>query len=376
MTSGQDARAVGPRQLSRAEARTVRLVPSVRPAHIARVRHDPLPAGLSLAALRDAHAHIADHVHRTPVQSSAYLGREIGAPVTLKCENLQKTGSFKPRGALNRLRRLDDAVRRRGVVTVSAGNHAQALAWAARTLGAPCTVVMPAAASPAKAAASRGYGADVVLHGTVFEAFDKAHELEAERGLSFVHPFDDEHIVAGQASVGLEIVEQVPEVTVIVVPIGGGGLVSGIAAAVKQQRPSVKVYGVEPEGACAMRRSLDAGEPVRLDRVQTVADGLAPPMAGVLTYRVVRGYVDDVVTVRDEEILAAMRPIFARAKLVVEPSGAAAVAALLTGRVPVSASDRVVAVLSGGNVAVDRLGELWGEGSGERGEDRPPPPER
>lgn len=325
------------------------------------MRDDLLPASLSLDALRDAYGTIAHHVHRTPLLSSAFLGRQIGSTALLKCENLQKTGSFKPRGALNHLQRLDETVRQRGVVTVSAGNHAQALAWAARTLGAPCTVVMPGSASAAKAAASRGYGAEVVLHGTVFDAFDRAHALEAERGLTFVHPFDDEHIVAGQASVGLEILEQVPDVTVIVAPIGGGGLISGILAAVKQPRPSVKVYGVEPEGACAMRRSLDAGEPVRLDRVQTVADGLAPPMAGTLTYRVVRRYVDDVVTVRDDEILAAMRAILSRAKLVVEPSGAAAVAALLGGRISIDPADRVVAVLSGGNVEIGRLGELLGD---------------
>lgn len=303
-------------------------------------------------------------MHRTPVQSSAFLGQCVGATVILKCENLQKTGSFKPRGALNRLLRLDEPFRRRGVVTVSAGNHAQALAWAARAVGATCTVVMPAGASRAKAEASRGYGADVVLHGSVFEAFDKARALEADRGLTFVHPFDDEHIVAGQASVGLELLEQVPDITVVVVPIGGGGLISGVAAAVKAQRPSVRIIGVEPEGACAMRRSLDAGEPVRLDRVHTVADGLAPPMAGKLTYRVVRRYVDDVVTVRDEEILAAIGPILSRAKLVVEPSGAAAVAALLAGRIPVSPSDRVAAVLSGGNVAVEQLGKMVGHITG------------
>ena len=341
------------------------LVPPGPPAHIARVGDDSLPPGLSLDALHRAHTGIAGHVHRTPVQSSAFLGRSVGATVMLKCENLQKTGSFKPRGALNRLLQLDERLRRAGVVTVSAGNHAQALAWAARTVGTRCTVVMPAGASRAKVAASHGYGAEVVLHGTVFDAFDKAHALAADRGLTFVHPFDDEHIVAGQASVGLELLEQVPDVTAVVVPIGGGGLISGVAAALKGERPSVRIIGVEPEGACAMRRSLDAGEPVRLDRVDTVADGLAPPMAGRLTYRVVRRYVDDVVTVRDEEILAAMRAIFSRTKLVVEPSGAAAVAALLAGRVPVSPFDWVVAVLSGGNVPVERLGELLGTAEGQ-----------
>ncbi|MEE8117025.1 MAG: threonine/serine dehydratase, partial [Gemmatimonadales bacterium] len=279
----------------------------------------------------------------------------------LKCENLQKTGSFKPRGVLNKISQLSDDERAAGVVTISAGNHAQALAWAATRLGVTATVVMPAGTSRTKADASRAYGAEVVIHGTVFEAFEKARELERDRGLTFIHPFDDPHIIAGAAGVGLEIVEQLDDVDTIVVPIGGGGLIAGVAAAVKLSKPDVRVFGVEPEGAAAMRASVDAGRPMQLDAVSTIADGLAPPMAGELNYEYVERYVDDVVLVSDDEIRAAMEPLYTRARLVVELSGAAALAALLAGRIPITPSDQVVAVLSGGNVDASRLAPLWND---------------
>jgi threonine dehydratase len=282
----------------------------------------------------------------------------MGIDLFLKCENLQKTGSFKPRGALNKLASLDEAARRRGVVTVSAGNHAQALAWAARATNVRATVVMPQSASQAKADASAGYGAEVIRHGTTFEAFDRAHALAAERGLLFVHPFDDEDVVAGAGTTGLEILEQVSDIDAVVVPIGGGGLIAGIATAVKQLRPSVSVYGVEPRGAAAMRASLDAGRAIRLQNVDTIADGLAAPMAGELTYEIVRRYVDDVVLVTDAEIAAAVRALLSRVKLLAEPAGAAAVAAILESRLPLRAGARVVAMVSGGNVDLERLKEL------------------
>ena len=304
----------------------------------------------TLASIRAARECIADRVHYTPLLTATRLGTRAGATLAHKCESLQKTGSFKVRGALNKLAQLDDAARARGVVTVSAGNHAQALAWAARDAGIRCTVVMPAAASRAKVDASRGYGAEVVLHGaSSIEAFARAHELAEERSLTLVHPFDDEAIMAGQGTVGLEILEQMPDVEDVIVPIGGGGLIAGIAVAVKELRPSARVFGVEPTGAAVMRQSLDAGHPMRLESAKTIADGLAAPMAGDLTYSVVRRYVDDVVTVTDEEIAAAMRDILLSAKLLAEGAGAAATAALLTERLPVRGR-KVVAVLSGGNV--------------------------
>lgn len=305
-----------------------------------------------------ARERIVRHVHRTPLQSATLLGEMVGTRLFFKCENFQKTGSFKPRGVLNLLGQLDDAERRRGVVTISAGNHAQAVAWAARQAGIGATVVMPEGASSAKVAASRGYGAEVVLHGDVFEAFAKAHELERDRRLTFVHPFDDPRTVAGTGTVGLEILEQHPDVNVVVVPVGGGGLIAGIATLVKLVNPGVRVYGVEPTGAAAMRASLDAGHAVRLDKVDTVADGLAPPMAGEINYELVSRHVDDVVTVTDAQLIEAMGLMFSRAKLVVEPSGAAGFAALRAGKIPVQPTDHVVAVASGGNIAPDRLAEL------------------
>src|SRR2546423_179629 len=261
----------------------------------------------SLSSIRAARDRIGSRIHRTPLLSATRLGARVGVTLFHKRESLQKTGSFKVRGALNHIVQLDATSRARGLITVSAGNHAQALAWAARDAGVNCTVVMPAAASQMKVDASRGYGAEVVLHGArSIEAFNRAHELEAERSLKFVHPFDDEAVIAGQGTVGLEILEQLETVDDVVVPIGGGGLIAGILIAIKEQRPSVRVFGVEPTGAAAMRKSLDVGHPVRLDAVKTIADGLAAPMAGDVTYQIVKRYVDDVVLVSDDEIAAAI----------------------------------------------------------------------
>jgi threonine dehydratase len=312
----------------------------------------------TIGQIRAARERISHHIHVTPVTTTRLLGEEAGVTLLLKCENLQKTGSFKARGALNKVSILDEGERRSGVITVSAGNHAQALAWAAAAAGVHATVVMPVTASQAKAEASAAYGAEVIRHGTTFEAFDRAKELATERGLMFVHPFDDHEVMAGAGTTGLEILEQVDEVDTIVVPIGGGGLIGGIAAAVKTLRPSVRVYGVEPRGAAAMRASLDAGRAVRLQAVDTIADGLAAPMAGVLTYEAVRSYVDDVVLVTDDEIASGLRSLLSRTKLLAEPAGAAGVAAILARKLPLRAGERVVAVVSGGNVDLTRLREL------------------
>jgi threonine dehydratase len=310
------------------------------------------------ARFEEARARVAGSLHRTPLLRSRTLSAAAGAPVYLKCENLQKTGSFKVRGALNRLLRLGEEERKRGVVTISAGNAAQAVAWAARAAGVHAVVVMPEHASPAKVEASRGYGAEVVLHGDTREAFARAQALAEERGLRFVHPFDDEEMVAGHGSCALEIMEDLPDVGTIVVPVGGGGLVSGIAAAAAAVRPAVAVWGVEPEGADAMRRSLEVGAPVQLDRVDTVADGLAAPMAGVLNYALVAEFARGLVTVSDQEIVDAMRLLLERTKLLAEPAGAAGLAAVLAGRIPRSGEAPVAVVLSGGNVDLATLGRL------------------
>lgn len=312
-----------------------------------------------IAAARDR---IAGHVRRTPLMSATRLGEKAGVELRLKCESFQKTGSFKVRGALNAVLLLDADQRARGVITVSAGNHAQALAWAAAIGGVKATVVMPAKASPLKVAASRGYGAEVILHGSSsIEAFARAHELEKERGLVFVHPFDDVAVVAGAGTVGLELIDDDhADIDLAVISIGGGGLISGIASALRARSPKTRIVGVEPEGAAAMRQSLDAGRPIRLDRIDTIADGLTAPMAGELTFPIVRDLVDDVVLVTDDEIRSSVRDLLSSAKLVAEPAGAAALAAVTAGRIGAQRGSRVVAVVSGGNVDLTRLAEIAG----------------
>ena len=264
------------------------------------------------------------------------------------------------------------------MITISAGNHAQAVAWAARGAGLRAVVVMPGGASRSKVAAARAYGAEVVLHGTAAEAFREARRRADDEGLTFLHPFDAAPVIAGHGSTGLEIAEDLPGDASIVVPVGGGGQIAGIAGALAGTgrmagRARMRVFGVEPEGAPAMRRSLDTGRAAALKGTHTIADGLAAPMAGELNYRYVAEFAEDVVLVSDSEILAAMRLLLTRARLVVEPSGAAAVAALMCGRVPVSAGEVVVAVVTGGNVDDDMLvraireGTPWPTNGGDHG---------
>ena len=307
-----------------------------------------------IAAARER---IRQHVVMTPVVTSPRLNDATGTRLGLKCESLQRTGSFKARGALNAMLQLSEAERRRGVVTVSAGNHAQALAWASRSVGAECVAVMHEAASPSKIRATEGYGGTVVLvSGEKQRAFDRAEEI-AREGRIMVHPFEDDRVAAGQGTVALELLEQAPDTDVVVIPIGGGGLIAGMTVALTSLKPNIKVYGVEPVGAATMRNSLDAGAPQRLSP-NTIADGLAAPIVGAMTLDVVRRFVEDVVLVTDEEIIAALREIATHAKLLVEPAGAAGVAALLAKKIPLVKDTRAVAVLSGGNVDLDRLKTL------------------
>jgi threonine dehydratase len=316
---------------------------------------------LSLQDVLAARERIAGKVHRTPILSATRIGAPVGVSLSLKCELLQKTGSFKVRGALNALLAMDEASRKRGVITVSAGNHAQAVAYAASLTGVKSTVVMFETATRTKVEASRGYGAEVVLYGASgIESFKRAHEIEAERNLTFVHPFDKLEVAAGAGTVGLEILEDMEEVDVLVVSVGGGGLLAGVAAAVRAKSPKTRIVGVEPIGAAAMRKSLDAGKPVKLDRIETIADGLSAPMAGELTYPVIRDLVDDVVLVSDDEIREAMRTIMTSAKLIAEPAAAASVAAVMQGRIGAKKGDKVVAILSGGNVDLSRIAEISG----------------
>lgn len=276
----------------------------------------------------------------------------------VKAEHLQKTGSFKPRAALAKLTALSAEERAAGVITMSAGNAAQAYAWAGGVEGVEVTVVMPARAVRSKVDASRGYGAEVVLHGEhVGEVWTRVQELIAERGLTLVHPFDDPEVIAGNGSVGLEILEDLPDVDVVVVGIGGGGLISGVATALKESRPGIRVFGVEPVGSEAVSLAIKAGHVVRIDPV-SVADGLGSPFAGEWTLPICTRYLDGIVVIDDATILAGLRFAAERMKQVLEPAGAAALAAVIHGRIPISDGERVCVVASGGNVERSRLGEF------------------
>jgi threonine dehydratase len=296
-------------------------------------------------AARDA---IAGRLHRTPTFPSATLGERTGARIFLKAELFQKTGSFKPRGVLTNLAALTDEERKQGVIGISAGNHAQALAWGAASEGIDALLVMWQGASEAKIAATRGYGAAVDLEARdPTEAFARLHELVEQTGRTLVHPFDHPRTIAGQGTVGLEVLEDVPDADVVVVPIGGGGLIAGVATAAAGR---ARVVGVEPETSKAMAAALEAGEPVPVEPA-SIADGLSAPFAGTNTLKIVRERVDRVVLVSDAEIEEAMRVLYTRAKLACEPAGAVSTAALLAGKVPLGAGETVVAVVSGGNVA-------------------------
>jgi threonine dehydratase len=292
---------------------------------------------------------LGDVARRTPVEGSRALTELVGGPVHLKCENLQRAGSFKIRGAYVRIARLSEADRARGVVAASAGNHAQGVALAARLLDAPATVFMPEGAPLPKVEATKAYGAAVRFAGSsVDDALTAAAEFADESGATLIHPFDHHDIVAGQGTVGLEILEQVPDVRTIVASVGGGGLISGIAAAVKEVAPHVRIVGVQASGAAAFPASLAAGHPMRLTSMATIADGIAVGCPGELTYRMVRDLVDDVVTTSEESLSRALLLCLERAKLVVEAAGAAGIAALMDD--PRSFEPPVVAVLSGGNI--------------------------
>jgi len=286
---------------------------------------------------------------RTPVEGSRPLSQAVGGPVLLKCENLQRAGSFKIRGAYTRMSRLSPAERSAGVVAASAGNHAQGVALAASMLGIAVTVFMPHGAPIPKVLATRGYGAEVRFAGlTLDEALVEARAFEAQTGAILIHPFDHPDIVAGQGTCGLEILDQVPDVATIVVCTGGGGLLAGIALAVKSTRPQVRVVGVQAERAAAYPASLAAGHPVQLTEMATMADGIAVGLPGQIPFDLVREYVDEIRTVSEESLSRALLLCLERAKLVVEPAGAAAVAAILDD--PASFTPPVVAVLSGGNI--------------------------
>jgi len=311
---------------------------------------------IPISEIRAAAGRIAGAVHRTPVFGARTLGERAGVELHLKCESLQKTGSFKPRGALNKVLSLADAERARGLVTVSAGNHAQAVAWAAQRVRVPCAVVMPQWAPRAKLDAVRGYGAEVILHGDNATLFDRLREVEKERGATFVHPFDDPKGLAGAGTVGLEIAEQVEGVEAVIVPVGGGGLMAGVASAIKQLAPRCRVVAVELAAGPGLGPALAAGKPVPVSRpADTLADGMTPPFVGALPLAIAREAVEEIVTVTEAEIVEGMKLLLTRAKLLAEGAGAAAVGALVARKVRVPPEARIVAIVSGGNIDLARL---------------------
>lgn len=322
------------------------------------VAHCECPGMVNLDDIQAARRVIAGKVHRTPLMSAHALGQMNGdVQLWLKCEQFQKTGSFKPRGALNKLAHLDPAAKARGLISASAGNHAQGLAYAASLENVCVTIVMPADAPEAKVNAVRGYGGLPLLEGSLNTVLERAAELAREHGYTMAHPFDDPYVIAGQGTIGLEILEDLPDVEHVFVPIGGGGLISGIAIALKQTRPDIRVIGVESTAGGAYSASRKAGERVRVVVQPTIAGGIVVPQIGEYNYPILQEYVDDVVLVNDDEVKTAIRLLLERCKMLVEGAGAAATAALLARKVNLPPGARVAALLSGGNLDLAKLAE-------------------
>ena len=309
---------------------------------------------VSLKDVLAARERVRDAIYLSPCARTETLSRVSGTQAYLKLDNLQMTGAYKERGALNKILTLGETERARGLIAASAGNHAQAVAYHAGRLGISATIVMPETTPIMKVANTRGHGARVVLAGTSYdEAYLEARRMEREEGLTFVHPFDDELIIAGQGTLGLEVVEQVAGLDAILVPVGGGGLISGVAVAVKALAPHVKVIGVEAEALACMQAAVEAGELVTLDAASTIADGIAVKRAGEITFEHVQSLVDEIVTVTEEEIASAILYLLEKEKTVAEGAGAVAVAALMHHKLPKLAGKRVCSVISGGNIDVN-----------------------
>ncbi|MFC4439361.1 MULTISPECIES: threonine ammonia-lyase [Natrialbaceae] len=323
---------------------------------------------LHLPDILDARARVRETSRHTPLEYSHTYSSMTGADVRLKLENVQRTGSFKIRGATNRIATLSADEKEAGVVTASAGNHAQGVALAATRSGVDSTIVMPEHAPISKVKATRNYGAEVLLEGTDYnEAAERAHEIEREENRTYLHAFDDPDVMAGQGTIGLEILEDEPGVDTVVVPIGGGGLISGVATAIKERNPDARVIGVQADGASSAAPSLDKGERVAIDGVDTIADGIATRSLGEGTFPIIREYVDEVVTVSDPEIAVATIYLLERSKTVVEGAGAVSLAALLFEKFDYAEDETIVPILSGGNVDLNTLTNVIVRGLVETG---------
>lgn len=313
---------------------------------------------VTLASIQAARTRIADAIHVSPCQQSHYLSELTGLPLHLKLENLQRTGSFKERGALNKLLTLGEAERKRGVIAASAGNHAQGVAFHAVAQGIRAQIVMPLATPQVKVAATRSFGAEVILHGASYdEACEEAVRRQKEEGRTFIHPFDDVEVISGQGTIGLELIEQVPDLEAVVVPIGGGGLIGGIGCALKEINPRIRVVGVETEKLPSMLRAREAGAPVTIAPEATIADGIAVRRAGDLTLPLVSRYVDEIVTVDDEEIASAILMLLEHEKTLAEGAGAAALAAVVQSKTNLR-HRRTAVLVCGGNIDVTLLAKI------------------
>jgi threonine dehydratase len=318
---------------------------------------------MELKDIEEARRRIESQVVYTPCPRCTWLEPVTGGPVFLKLENLQHSGSFKDRGALNKLLKLTDEERARGVIAASAGNHAQAVASHAQRLGVRATIVMPVSTPSIKVANTRSYGAEVILEGANYDAaFAKAKAVAAERGYVYIHAFDDPYVMAGQGTIGLELLEQIPDLDVVAIPVGGGGMMAGIAVAIKSIRPDVRIFGIESELVPSMKASLAAHRTVEVEGGQTLADGIAVRRVAADTLRIAERYLEDVVLVTEEEIAAAVLFLLEREKTVAEGAGAAAVAALLAGKIPGVRGKKVCAIIGGGNIDVTMLGKIIDRG--------------
>lgn len=314
---------------------------------------------LNLERIKKAQETIKDVVRKTPLFYTSTFSKQCGCNVYLKCENKQKTGAFKLRGAYNKVANLTEEEKSRGVIASSAGNHAQGVAYAATAFGVKATIVMPVTAPQAKVQATKGYGADVIQAGQVYdECYAKAVEVQKETGATFLHPFNDLDVMAGQGTIGVEILEELPNTDVIVVPIGGGGLIAGIATAAKAIKPSIRIVGVQPEIVASTKASLEKGKVVTLPGAKSLADGISVSTPGDVCFEYIKKYVDEVVTVSEDDIAYGMFSLMERNKLVAEGAGASAIGSLLAGKVSGIEGKNVVALISGGNVDIATVSKI------------------
>ena len=308
---------------------------------------------INIADIRKAYSNISSNIHRTPISTSTYLSQKFNSNFFFKQELFQKTGSFKIRGVLNKLSSLTSDQLQNGVISLSSGNHAQAVAYGSKIYNISSTIVMPAYSTKSKIEATKGYGAKVII--TDEDLISVVNEIQKETNATLIHPFDDDYIIAGQGTLGLEITEDMPDIDHIFTAIGGGGLISGICIAMKAHNPKIKIIGIEPEGADGMRQSLEKKKPVTLDSINTIADGLSAPFIGKRNFEIVQKHIDQLITVSDKEIIESMWLIFERTKLFVEPSAAAGLAPILFDKYKLPINSKAMFILCGGNIDKKKL---------------------